>query len=669
MARLARLTALCSIATILCLVDAPARGQSAPEAEAPAIASKLAELQTAVAELKKRDINPYLFADVAVFAKAVEWATRHNEFYTPQSGAHALAALATGLERAAQLAKGSSPWDQKSGHFIRGYISEVDGSVQPYAIIVPAEIEKEPERRWPLHVVLHGRGDKLNEQHFIHLHEGQAVDPAQTWIQLEVFGRTNNAYRWSGETDVFEALAAVKRRYRIDPRRIVLRGFSMGGAGSWHLGLHHPSLWCAVGPGAGFIDFYKYQKVTEKLPPYQDAALKIYDSVDYVLNAFDVPICTYGGELDEQLVASTSMVELAKKLEVPMRLIIGPGVGHKFHPDSFKEYMAFLNGHMEQGRKGYPGRTHIRFITHTVKYNACEWLTVEEMIDPNRAAIVEGQVDDAGLLRVKTQNVALLQIARDVADEVELDGTRLPLTFAARGLLPGVFYSRGGDEWGVLDYDTSLDMPKNLDLHKRRNLQGPIDDAFMRPFICVRGTGAPWSAAQAGWADWTLKRFVAEFDRWLRGDVTVVDDTAVTDELLLHKNLILFGDPGSNAVLKKVLKQLPIQWTEKSLTVAGREYDPATHGVALIYPNPLAPRNYIVINSGHTFHEKDFRASNAWLFPRLGDIAVQKFEKADDGGYQESTVWAGMFDSSWKLPTEPVAGAPGKKAQGACRNE
>ena len=64
------------------------------------------------------------------------------------------------------------------------------------------------------------------------------------------------------------------------------------------------------------------------------------------------------------------------------------------------------------------------------------------------------------------------------------------------------------------------------------------------------------------------------------------------------------------------------------------------------------------MNSGHTFHAADFRNSNAWLFSRLGDIAVQKLEKLDDGGYQESVVWADFFDASWKLPSGLAAEGP-----------
>ena len=59
-----------------------------------------------------------------------------------------------------------------------------------------------------------------------------------------------------------------------------------------------------------------------------------------------------------------------------------------------------------------------------------------------------------------------------------------------------------------------------------------------------------------------------------------------------------------------------------------------------------------MINSGHTFHEKDFKASNAWLFPRLGDIAVQRFEKNAKDGYDETVEWAAIFHSGWLLPPD-----------------
>ncbi|MGE5191658.1 MAG: prolyl oligopeptidase family serine peptidase [Deltaproteobacteria bacterium] len=628
-----------------------AHAQPAPADDVKTIDAALAELRGAIDKLRHDPRAENLLPDVHVYAKAAEWIVRHNEFFKPEYAAHTRDALKTGLARAAELAKGTAAWEQTPGRKILGYQSAVDESIQPYAISLPAPFGKEPERRWPLHLVLHGRGAALNEVAFIHAHDGKPATD-DDWIQLDVFGRTNNAYRFAGEADVFEALADVKRRFRIDDRRIVLHGFSMGGAGSWHLGLHYPSLWCSVGPGAGFVDFYKYQKITTPLPFYQELALSIYNPIDYTLNAFDVPICTYGGEKDEQLVASTEMVERAAKLGLTIKLLVGPGMGHAFHPESRKEFMAFHLERQQAGRAVYPRTREIRFTTRTLKYNACDWVTIEELITPYRETVVEAKVDEQdGILKVKTRNVAVLQLGRDLAETVEIDGDKLPLAPAAEGLLPGVYFENGGSHWSVLGYNASLAFPKNADVRKRHNLQGPIDDAFMQPFVCVRGTGTPWNEAHAAWASWTLERFAAEFDKWMRGKVPIVNDTDVTNEMMLDKNVILFGDPGSNAVLAKVAGRLPVRWTKTAIEVNGEKYDPAAHGVSFIYPNPMAPRKYVVVNSGHTFHAADFKNSNAWLFPRLGDIAVQKFEKLESGGYKETVEWADFFNSSWKLPS------------------
>ena len=175
-------------------------------------------------------------------------------------------ALDRGLLRASQQARGEAPWLNETGQaVVRAYRSRVDGSVQPYAVTLPADYGKQ-KTPWRLDVVLHGRNDDLTEAAFLHQHNGDHAAPAdQSWIQIDIYGRGNNAYRWAGETDVDEAVdnfLAVEqmlgRGALIDRDRIVLRGFSMGGAGTWHLGLHRPRQWCVIGPGAGFTTTHGY---------------------------------------------------------------------------------------------------------------------------------------------------------------------------------------------------------------------------------------------------------------------------------------------------------------------------------------------------------------------------------------------------------------------------
>src|SRR4029077_16591253 len=78
---------------------------------------------------------------------------------------------------------------------------------------------------------------------------------------------------------------------------------------------------------------------------------------------------------------------------------------------------------------------------------------------------------------------------------------------------------------------------------KQPNVQGPIDDAFTRRFLCVRGTGKAWNPAVQAWADANLKRFTYEWNRYFRGELPVKDDTDVNENDVRWNNLILFGDP------------------------------------------------------------------------------------------------------------------------------
>ncbi|MFM7836146.1 MAG: hydrolase, partial [Planctomycetaceae bacterium] len=197
-------------------------------------------------------------------------------------------------------------------------------------------------------------------------------------------------------------------------------------------------------------------------------------------------------------------------------------------------------------------------------------------------------------------------------------------------------------------------LARNPDVRKRPGLQGPIDDAFMGSFLCVRGTGVPLNSAAGDWSERALKTFQNEFAKWFRGDVRVVSDRDLTDQMIEDHHLILFGDPGSNSVLAKVLPELhgqPVVWNSERIRVGQKEWNSAEHGLVLIHPNPLNRAKYVVLNSGHSFHERDFRSSNAWLFPRLGDIAVLKLQEGS--GESDTTVqWSGVFGSGWELMTE-----------------
>jgi len=67
----------------------------------------------------------------------------------------------------------------------------------------------------------------------------------------------------------------------------------------------------------------------------------------------------------------------------------------------------------------------------------------------------------------------------------------------------------------------------------------------------------------------------------------------------------------------------------------------------LIYPNPLNPRHYVVLNSGFTFREQQY-LNNAWQVARLPDWAIVDLTTPPDENWPGTIVDGGFFNEEWK---------------------
>ncbi|MGA1200078.1 MAG: hypothetical protein ACO36I_26570, partial [Candidatus Latescibacterota bacterium] len=159
-------------------------------------------------------------------------------------------------------------------------------------------------------------------------------------------------------------------------------------------------------------------------------------------------------------------------------------------------------------------------------------------------------------------------------------------------------------------------------LRKRHGLQGPIDDAFMESFLIVTPTGRP--QANPNVTDWIATQQADAIYQWkmqFRGQPRVKTDTDVTDDDIRNHNLALWGDPTSNALLKKVAPNLPIQWHQDQIAVGSQTFTTDKHLPVFVFPNPLNPERYVVINSGFTFAANGSQ-SNSTQTPKLPDWAI-----------------------------------------------
>ncbi len=612
------------------------------EATLKQIAEKTEQLRKGIEALKAKKIADDVLVEVEIYLKAAENIVRFEEWYAAASGKWALTTLDQGLERAKLAVSGVATWRDSPGKWVnRAYRSKVDGSIQPYAVLLPAEYGKDPKKKWRLDIVLHGRDGSLTEAKFIATHNGNAPKDLG-YVQLEVYGRGNNAYRWAGERDVWEASGNFKLAAddSLDSKRRVLRGFSMGGAGTWHLGLHHPYVFCVIGPGAGFSTTHSYiSNLPKELPEYQEKCLSIYDAVDYAENAFNVPIVAYSGEKDAQKAAADNIEKLLKEFKEPHQFthLIAPGLEHQMPKPWQDKAEAEYSKYADKGRKL---ADRVRFVTYTPRYARCEWVVIEALLQTYSKAVIDAAFRDGQFL-VTTVNVRRFTLDNHPelpqAKFVTIDGMKVECLPQPNRI---GFENRDG-KWVAFDYKTeSTRTAATPDKHY--TLSGPIDDAFMWSFV-VCGVG------DGGWAAASQRQFAHVWDKYFRGTLPTIKP----DEYDPKKadSLVLFGTPDTNPLIAKVLPKLPITWTKEKLVVNGVEYDPKTHVPVLIYPNPLNEnKSYVVINSGHTFKEADLKGTNALLYPRLGDWAVLKPTPTAKDPAAYEVVAAGLFDENWQFP-------------------
>src|SRR5690606_23154842 len=219
-----------------------------------------------------------------------------------------------------------------------------------------------------------------------------------------------NAFKFAGEIDVLETIEAVARNYPIDRDRIVLWGFSMGGAGAWHLGAHYPDHWVAVSPGAGFAETRQYINLQpDQYPPvYQQKLWGLYDAPDYVRNLFNVPVIAYSGENDRQIQAAQVMEKAFQQNGRKLTHLIGPGTGHKYHPETLRELQSQIQTIVAKGRDRYP--SHISLQTKTLRYNRCHWIEILRLAEHWAGAKIDAAAVEPGRIRLTTTNVAALRL-------------------------------------------------------------------------------------------------------------------------------------------------------------------------------------------------------------------------------------------------------------------
>ncbi len=293
----------------------------------------------------------------------------------------------------------------------------------------------------------------------------------------------------------------------------------------------------------------------------------------------------------------------------------------------------------------------IRFTTYTLRYNRMLWLTVDGLDEHWKRSDVTAKVVDREGIEIRTRNISgltltispeLVRLEKGHPLRISIDGQPLEILTPRPQTPFPLSFAKTGPNW------KPLDQRRPTRLAKQHGLQGPIDDAFMERFLFVLPTGKGASDPLDAWVERESKEAVRQWWRQFRGEALVKDDRDVTQADIENCHLVLWGDPRSNRFLQRIQSKLPFNFQDGSFQIGEQRYTTDQHAPALIYPNPLNPDRYIVINSGFTY-ARFSGGSNSLQIPKLPDWAVLRIDASPESKYPEGVATAGFFDESWQF--------------------
>ena len=134
----------------------------------------------------------------------------------------------------------------KHFHFKKTLSAEVN-----YLLFLPKGYNAKAEQRWPMILFLHGAGERGTNVWKVAIHgPPKYVKTHPDFPFILVSPQCPEHKIWSRDV-LLALLENITAKYAVDTNRIYLTGLSMGGYGTWDLGLTYPERFAAIVPICG----------------------------------------------------------------------------------------------------------------------------------------------------------------------------------------------------------------------------------------------------------------------------------------------------------------------------------------------------------------------------------------------------------------------------------
>jgi predicted esterase len=450
----------------------------------------------------------------------------------------------------------------------RTFLSAIDGSVQYYAVLPAQRLSKDSPPP-ALVLTLHGAGVEAIAQ----------VDSYSPKTWATIVAPTNRrpfGFNWEdwGRLDALEVLELAQKQWRTDPYRVYLTGHSMGGHGTWHIGLTHPDRFAAIAPHAGWVSIWTYgsgarlgqrEAGTNAADPLQEMLSRSAapsDTLQIARNSLHYGVYITHGDADDVVPVSESrlMRDTLSQFHRDFAYHEQPGAGHWWDLSDelgvdCVDWMPMFEFFARRRLPTIDSVRQVEFTTMSPGVSAwCHWVGIEMQEQLLKPSSVSLRYDPGKRRFVGTaSNVARLSLKLEHVKpgapfSVELDGQAVS----------NISYpSRARHLWLVKqDGRWQLSAEPSAGLKSPRRYGG-FKSVFLNRPVLVYGTkGTPEENA------WALAK--ARFDSetfWYRGNATfeLIADTDFQPDRYRDRNVVLYGNADTNAAWQLLLADSPIQ--------------------------------------------------------------------------------------------------------------
>ncbi|MDT0675883.1 alpha/beta hydrolase [Autumnicola musiva] len=552
-------------------------------------------------------------------------------------------------------------------HHKETFISDLDGSVQYYS--VAPSLTKNTSNQ-ALTLTVHGASV-------------EAVNQAAAYQQkdsMHIVAATNRrpfGFAWEdwGRMDAMEVLGIAEKKYETDPQHTYLTGHSMGGHGTWYLGVTYPDRFAAIGPAAGYPDLIKYRRgFVERMRERPESDFERFgmtkqefmdqaDGKQPTQNLQDLSdIIQRAGNTSRSLKLKENYLHYGvyvlhgeKDNVVPtdiareMRQVLGtfhddfayyeyPDGEHWFGSESVDWPPLFEFFNFRKIKKD-PEIDELQFKTASPGVSeGSHYLEIWQQQTPLEISSFSME-KEADTVYVTTENIALFKVnfekAGDSLLELKLDDTFFPVS----EMKAEQFFRFKDGNW------ITAEKPSSSVKNPKRN--GTFKDAFKNNMVFVYATKGTKEENQ-----WYLNRARYDAEKfWYRGNGTIhlVKDTDFKESEYPDNNIILYGNSDNNAAWKKLLKNAPFKVSNNSFTFGTKKWSGNDLGAYMVYPRTNTEKATIGIITAtgregmHAAYANDYLL-NATFFP---DVMIFDAEMPAKG--LESIKAAGFFGNSWQI--------------------